>query len=270
MARHVGKESHGGLGTVRFVRASCRRCGAHLTAELFRDRLSGHCSNCGSSAVELMADAPLQERAAVSVFIVDDHPMIRHGLEQVLHARGHRVAGLACDGATALEGIAAQAPDVAIVDLELPDIGGLELLRRLRSERPAMKLVVYTATVRPSVLAGALAAGAEGLVSKAASVSRLAEAVEAVSRGENYVDEPLREIVDAAAGRAPLSRREREVLKRAARGDKLETIAERLFISPETARTHLRNARGKLGARTVAEAVAAALASGEIENGDED
>jgi two-component system invasion response regulator UvrY len=259
-----GRDPRGAIGTVRFVRASCLQCGAHLTAELAGDRLAGRCSTCGSKSIELIPDAPVQDRSTVSIFIVDDHPLIRHGLEQLLLARGHRVSGLASDGETAVEAIRAVKAEVVVVDLEMPGVGGAELIRRLRKEDLDVGIVVYTASVRSSLLVEAVVAGADGVVNKTAPVSRLAEAIEAVHRGEKYIDRPLQEAARAAEERPSLSRREREVLQRAAGGERLADIADHLYISPETARTHLRNARAKLGARTVAEAVSAAISTGEI------
>jgi DNA-binding NarL/FixJ family response regulator len=258
-------EPRSAIGTVSFVRAACRQCGAHLTAELNAERIAGKCSTCGSTEIDLIPDAPVQERTPIAVFIVDDHPLIRHGVEQILSARGHRVVGLAASGEEACEAIRQTGARVVVVDLELPEVSGIEVIRRIRSEGLDVKVVVYSAAVRASLLVEAVAAGADGVVSKTAPVSRLAEAIETVERGEQFIDRALRDAVAGAGERPALSPRERETLQRAARGDKLAVIAETLFISPETARTHLRNARAKLGARTVAEAVSEAIARGQIE-----
>jgi two-component system nitrate/nitrite response regulator NarL len=197
------------------------------------------------------------------VFIVDDHPLIRQGVEQLLAARGHSVVGVASRGAGACAAIREASAHVVVIDLGLPELSGVELIRLIRDEELPVGIVVYTAVAHGPRLAEAVRAGANGLVTKDAPVAHLAEAVERVHRGESFIDPQLRGVLDSAG--PLLSDREREVLQHAAQGYKLGDIAEELFISPETARTHLRNARTKLGARTVAEAVSEAIASGQIE-----
>jgi CheY-like chemotaxis protein len=185
-------------GAGRLVRAACRRCGAHLTAEQTPHGLAGHCSTCGSTAIELIPDAPVQDRATVKIFIVDDHPLIRRGVEQLLTERGHRVVGLASEARDVCAAIRATQADVVVVDLGLPEVSGAELIRAVRDARLPVRIVVYTAAVRGAELLEAVRAGADGLVSKNSPVSRLAEAVEAVNRGERFVDPELRDAIEAA------------------------------------------------------------------------
>jgi CheY-like chemotaxis protein len=184
-------------GAGRLVRAACRRCGAHLTAEQTPRGLAGHCSTCGSTAIELIPDAPVQDRATVKIFIVDDHPLIRRGVEQLLTERGHRVVGLASEARDVSAAIRATQADVVVVDLGLPEVSGAELIRAVRDARLPVRIVVYTAA-RGAELLGAVRSGADGLVSKNSPVSRLAEAVEAINRGERFVDPELRDAIEAA------------------------------------------------------------------------
>jgi DNA-binding NarL/FixJ family response regulator len=202
----------------------------------------------------------------LSVVVIDDHSALSEGLSVLLERRGFRVLGCA---ATASEGaglIAREAPDVAVVDLKLPDEPGDQLIMRLRSQRPVVKFVVYTGLSDPAVLASALHCGADGLVGKPASLRPLVDAIRTVGRGGSYLDPTLREMIEAADRSQPsvLSRRESQVLGLLSEGLTGEEIAADLFLSPETIRTHIRNAMSKLQARTRPEAIAKALAAREL------
>lgn len=197
--------------------------------------------------------------------VVDDHPLSVRAIEALLTSAGHEVLGTAADAATGIACVERLRPRVAIVDLVLPDASGADVIRRVR-DVPGLRVLVYSGSLVPDGLRAALAAGAAGLVSKVSAPSALVEAVRAVAAGEVYVDprlEPL--LADQGSGRPILSAREREVLSLVARGGSIEEIAKSLFLSPETVRTHMRNARTKLGARNRTEAVVVALREAQIE-----
>jgi DNA-binding NarL/FixJ family response regulator len=204
--------------------------------------------------------------AAISVVLVDDHAALREGLATLLERRGFEVvdsAGTAADAATLL---ARSEPEVAVVDLALPDEDGAELVRRLRVEHPELKLVVYTGIEDGRALADALHAGAHGYVSKVAGLEALTEAIREVTHGRRYRDAAIEALLRRGDEReTTLTPREREVVALLADGLSGEEAAERLVLSPETVRTHIRNAMAKLEAHTRAGAVAEALRRGEID-----
>jgi len=184
---------------------------------------------------------------AVCAFLTD------HGIE---------IAGRARNGREALEKIEARRPDVALVDLRMPGLSGVEVARRAARSSPETAVVLYTAYGDRPHLLEAMDAGARGFVLKEAPMADLGRAVEMVARGAVYVD-PVLASTFAGSGAADrleaLTQREREILRLLADGHSNEEIGKRLFISAETVRTYVRKAMKKLEADTRTEAVAKAL-----------
>ena len=201
----------------------------------------------------------------VTVGLIDDHVAMREGLEVLLERRGCRVVASAGSAAEGAEACRRELPEVAVVDVNLPDESGQRLVSELLSADPKLGVVIYTGTEDPTILADALVSGARSVVLKPGSLSELVDAIRAVRRGEAYIDPRVAAVVeDPAAPEAVLTSREREVFDLLATGLNGEEIAKRLFISPETVRTHVRNAMSKLHARTKTEAVVQALEREEI------
>jgi DNA-binding NarL/FixJ family response regulator len=204
-----------------------------------------------------------------SLVLVEQHEALRDGLAVLLERRGFSVLGCATTAADGEEVIAEQHPDVAVVGVDLPDERGTELVRRLNGSTNGTKFVIYTGLRDPDLLGAAFRSGARGLVAKPAGLSVLVDALREVWRGGRYFDPRFangregeeEEEVPAKA----LSEREAEVLAMLARGLTGEEIAQRLVLSPETVRTHIRNAMAKLDARTRTEAVVKALEREEIQ-----
>jgi DNA-binding NarL/FixJ family response regulator len=162
--------------------------------------------------------------------------------------------------------ISQQHPDLAVVGVDLPDERGTELVRRLSGRGTGAKFVIYTGLTDADLLGAAFRSGARGLVAKPAGLSVLVEALREVWRGGRYFDRSFSPA--AANGNGTdrvLSDREAQVLTMLADGLTGEEIAQRLVLSPETVRTHVRNAMAKLEARTRTEAVVKALDRGEIQ-----
>ena len=203
-----------------------------------------------------------------SLVLVEQHEALRDGLAVLLERRGFSVLGCATTAARAEQVISERQPDVAMVGVDLPDERGTELIRRLHGRFNATKFVIYTGRTEPDLLEAAFRSGARGLVAKPAALPALVEALRKVWRGGRYFDPRFssQAAEDAAPARA-LSGREAEILALLARGLTGEEIAQRLVLSPETIRTHVRNAMGKLEARTRTEAVVKALERGEIQAG---
>lgn len=201
-----------------------------------------------------------------SLVLVEQHEALRDGLAILLERRGFEVLGCAKTAAQGEELIAEQQPDVAVVGVDLPDERGTELVRRL-SDRPSCpKFVIYTGLNDPALLEAAYRSGARGLVAKPAGLPVLVEALREVWRGGRYFDRAfVQRNGNGASAEKTLSPREAEVLTLLAQGLTGEEIARRLVLSPETIRTHVRNAMEKLDARTRVEAVVKALAREEIQ-----
>ena len=159
-------------------------------------------------------------------------------------------------------------PDVAIVDVNLPDESGIALAKRLLERDPELGLLLYTGSDDRETLREALDSGARGLALKAGAHQELSEAVRTIASGGTHVDPRLSTQLAAAAASSGQaggpSPREREILQLLATGLTGEEVAERLMLSATTVQTHIRNAMRKLGARTRVEAITLSLAHGYI------
>jgi DNA-binding NarL/FixJ family response regulator len=204
----------------------------------------------------------------LSVLLIDDHVALREGLEVLLERRGVRVIASVGSAADALSWIRDCEPTVAVIDVQLPDESGLQLVGQIRQLRPRTKVLIYTGSVDSLTLSDALETGADGIVLKPAGLDELVDAFRSVARGERHIDPAVGRILGASvSAKHLLTKREREVFALLARGESGEEIAEGLFLSPETVRTHIRNAMGKLQAKTRTEAVVRAIVTGEVESG---
>jgi DNA-binding NarL/FixJ family response regulator len=206
-----------------------------------------------------------EESGSPSLVLVEQHEALRDGLAVLLERRGFEVRGCARTAARGAEVIAERKPDVAVVGVDLPDERGTELVRRLNDRPPCPKFLIYTGLDDPDLLEAAYRSGARGLVAKPAGLDVLVDALREVWRGGRYFDRSFAQPNgNGASAEKTLSRRESEVLALLAEGLTGEEIAKRLVLSPETIRTHIRNAMEKLGARTRTEAVVKALDREEI------
>ena len=197
----------------------------------------------------------------ITCVIADDHPAMLTAIADTLERSGIEIVGSASDGQEALAQIEAQQPRVALVDVRMPRLSGIEVAQKAATVAPNTSIIFYTAYGDRALLSEALDVGARGFVLKEAPLSDLVRAVERVAAGEAYVDPVLaRVLVSAQTEKIPsLTQREREVLRLLADGLSNEEIGKRLFISPETVRTHVRKAMAKLEADTRTQAVAKAL-----------
>jgi DNA-binding NarL/FixJ family response regulator len=199
--------------------------------------------------------------------LIEDHQALREGLELLLHREGYEVVGTA---GTAQEGralVEALEPDVALVDIRLGDESGIELTRALLDADPGRRVVLYTGSSDVDLLLSGLDSGARGYALKEGAPSELTGAIATVARGGTYVDPRLRPALLSreTTRRLPsLSKREREIIDLLAQGLTGEQVAERLFLSSQTVKTHIRNAMAKLEATTRVHAIAIALREGFI------
>lgn len=200
--------------------------------------------------------------APTTCLVADDHPAVVEAVADVLDEHGIEVAGRARDGQEALEKIEAAKPDVALLDLRMPGLSGIEVARQVGKSAPETAVILYTAFGDRALLTEAMDAGARGFVLKEAPLAEVVRAVELVAAGRTYVDPVLAGVLSSSAATEKMSKltqRERDVLRLLADGMSNEEIGKALFISPETVRTHVRKAMAKLDADTRTQAVATAL-----------
>ncbi len=194
----------------------------------------------------------------VMVFLVDDHAVVRSGLAAYLDTEpGMSVVGQASDGAQALDEIAAlvnagRSPDVVLMDLLMPRMGGIETTQALKARWPEIEVVAVTSFLEEEKIRGALQAGAAGYLLKDADADDVTRAIRAAIAGEVHLDPAAaRALTDAL--RAPrqdavsLTAREREVVVSIAAGGTNRQIARQLGVTERTARTHVSNILTKLG-----------------------
>jgi DNA-binding NarL/FixJ family response regulator len=217
----------------------------------------------------------MSETDSIRVVLADDHAVVRKGIREFLEEEGDiEVVGEATDGQEALKLTLEQSPDVAVLDIQMPGLNGIEVTRRIKAERPAVRVMVLTAYDDDPYIFAALQAGASGYVLKSAPSDELIRAVRAVSRGESALDPAVttRVMQQLASGKPPgaadvvegLSERELEVLRLAARGLTNKAIGQELGISDRTVQGHLANIFGKLNVSTRTEAVLLAVKQGWI------
>lgn len=213
----------------------------------------------------------------IRIALVDDHPIVRQGLRGLLLGEDAcQVVGEADNGLDALDVIEQTQPDVAVIDVQMPDLDGLEVARRARTRAPRTRIVMLSMHADESYVLAALRHGADGYVLKSSAPTELLAAVHAVAQGKRYLSAPLTEqALDAYAARATesgraldryelLTAREREVLQLAAQGFSNIQIGERLTISSRTAETHRNKVLRKLGLHTQTDLVRFALGRGLI------
>jgi DNA-binding NarL/FixJ family response regulator len=199
--------------------------------------------------------------------LVEDHQALREGLELLLDREGLSVvgtAGTADEGRSLVERLA---PDVALVDIRLGEDSGIKLTAELVDADPERRIVLYTGSADVDLLISGLDSGARGYALKDGTPTELKTALRTVAEGGTYVDPRLHPALlsrKATQGQRVLSKREREIMDLLAQGLTGEQVAERLFLSPETIKTHIRNAMSKLEANTRVHAIAIALRDGFI------
>ncbi|HEU4759638.1 MAG TPA: response regulator transcription factor [Dehalococcoidia bacterium] len=210
----------------------------------------------------------------IRVVIAEDHAVVREGTRELLEREPDiEVIGEAANGAEAVELVERLGPDVAILDISMPVMGGIEATARIKAVRPATAVLILTAYDDDQYVFALLGAGAAGYLLKDVPSAELVRALRSVHAGEPVLHPAIARKVLAriaaegkeeqpAPGGEALTERERDVLRLAACGMSNSRIAERLFISARTVQAHLTNIFGKLGVGSRTEAVIVGLRRG--------
>jgi len=210
----------------------------------------------------------MQPRTPITVFLADDHPLLRTGLRLSLDPESDiEVIGEADDGFSAVEMIKAQQPDVSLIDVDMPGLSGIGVIRLLRKSYPRMKLIVLSTYRDDQYIQAAMAAGSDGYVLKCVAIDELVNIIKSFCLGQPKLSPYLVNLtcdlnntgIKAAAGQTdPLSVREREVIECIADGKGNKEIATTLCISVETVKSHVKNIFKKLKVKNRMEAVSVA------------
>jgi DNA-binding NarL/FixJ family response regulator len=211
----------------------------------------------------------------IRVLLADDHVLVRQGIRQFLEDEGDMdVVAEANDGAEALGLIEQYQPDVAVLDIRMPEVTGVEATRRIKAQFPQVRVLILTAYDDDPYVFALLQAGADGYVLKTASADELVRAVRTVHAGQSALSpEVASKVIQQMTRGAPagatgqvesLTERELDVLRLAARGMTNRAIGNNLGISHRTVQGHLANVYGKLGVNSRTEAVTEALRRGWI------
>jgi two-component system, NarL family, invasion response regulator UvrY len=209
----------------------------------------------------------------IRVLLVDDHAVVRTGFRLLLQSRADiAVVGEADSGETACQRYLELSPDVVVMDIAMPGMGGIEALRRIRAHDPQARVLALSAHDDPMHARRALREGALGFLSKRSAPEALLEAVSGVGSGQRYIDPrvaqrlALEDIGGAESSPIKrLSEREFEVFLRLARGASVQRIADDLRLSASTVGTHLYNVKQKLGVSNQSELTLLAIRHGLIE-----
>jgi two-component system, NarL family, response regulator LiaR len=208
------------------------------------------------------------------VVLVDDHDLFRTGLRSLLEEQGLQVVGEAENGEVALRLVSELAPDVVIMDLKMPGLGGVETTRKISGIAPLTRVVVLTISVEDEDVINAVMAGACGYLLKDSSIEQLIAGITAAAGGESLISPQIAskllqrlraQSADAEAAttiRTELSERELEVLRLIANGKDNAVIARELFISPKTVKNHISNILMKLQIENRIQAAVYAVRSG--------
>jgi DNA-binding NarL/FixJ family response regulator len=201
---------------------------------------------------------------SLTCLVADDHPSVLRSITELIREWGFTIVATTSDGSEAQRKLEELEPAVALLDLCMPGVSGVEIAREATRRGLKTAIVIYTGQDDRALVHEALDAGARGLVLKEAPLDDLRRALQTVAAGGTYVDPVVGGHLFGSAREVKLTPREREILRLLAEGLSNAEIGARLFISGETVRTHVKHGVHKLGARTRTQAVALALRSGDI------
>lgn len=203
------------------------------------------------------------EPARIRVFTVDDHPLLREGIATLVNSQPDMtVVAQASTGREAIQEFGKSRPDVTLMDLRLPDMSGIDAMIAIRADFPDARILVLTTFDGDVGIHRALEAGARGYLLKTMPPTEMVDAIRQVHAGRKRIPSEVAAQVTEHLGEEALTPREIEVLRQVAGGNRNREIAERLFISEETVKVHVKHVMDKLGASDRTQAVAIAVRRG--------
>jgi DNA-binding NarL/FixJ family response regulator len=210
----------------------------------------------------------MNDLAHIQVLSVDDHPLLSEGIAALIKNQPDmKLVAQATTGRDALEKFRAHRPDVTLMDLRLPDMSGIDTMMAIRAEFPEARIIMLTTFEGDMEIQRALAAGARGYVLKSMPPKDLVAVIRRVHSGKKHIPSEVAARLAEHLGEEDLTPREMEVLRHAADGKRNRDIGEKLFISEETVKVHIKHIMEKLGASDRTQAVAIALRRGIIQLG---
>lgn len=183
----------------------------------------------------------------IQVYITDDHPIVQEGIKNLLATRDEiALNGVFQNGKDTIDALAGEEPDVLLLDINLPDISGIELSKQIRDTYPELKIIVLSVHNEKAVISSVLQNGVNGYVLKNSIGDEIIQAIHKVIDGELYMCRQTRDIYESQDNSGPdfipkITRREKEILQLVTEGLTSSQIAEKLFISPYTVETHRKN-----------------------------
>jgi len=199
----------------------------------------------------------------IRILTVDDHPLLREGIAAVIEGQPDMtLVAEATNGREAIESFRNHRPDVALMDLRMPDMNGIEAIRAIRTEFPAARIVVLTTYAGDVQALGALKAGASGYLLKSMLRKDLLDTIRTVHAGKRRIPPEIATQIAEHAADDALTEREIDVLRRVGSGNSNKQIAVQLAISEGTVKAHMKNILPKLGARDRTHAVMIAVKRG--------
>jgi len=207
----------------------------------------------------------MKDAGKIKVLCVDDHPVVRDGIAAIINLQPDMMlAGAAGTGAEGLEQFFRLRPDVALVDLQLPDMSGFDVIKKIRDKSPNARIIVLSSYEGDVDIQRALEAGAQGYVVKGLVREELLESIRTVHAGKRRLPASVAQNLAAHVADEPISSRELEVLSLMAAGKRNKEIASDLSIAEDTVKMHVRNILSKLQVNDRTEAVTIALRRGII------
>jgi len=202
----------------------------------------------------------MTEQPYIRIFSVDDHPLLREGIAAIINNQPDmQMVAQAATGSESIQMFRQHLPDVTLLDLRLPDMSGIDVLIAIRSEFPEARVVMLTTFEGDVDIRRALEAGARGYVLKNMPPKDLVEVIRQVNKGRKRIPADVAANLAEYVGEDDLTEREVDVLRHVASGNRNREIGERLFISEETVKVHMKHIMEKLGASDRTQAVAIAV-----------